>query len=218
MASSNTPVKTADLPVLKLSKIPYKNGFLATESELVGHALALAGYKMELVALPTIRSLRYAAEGIVDGELYRSYDSAAKYDSLIILQPPISTQHYWVWVLPETQCPKTLQALYQLKLVSVLGVSYYKRAIDLSETGHIQATSPVRALKVLHSGRADYTVASERGIRRASSTPLSDFKRCFDKSLFSIHYHTTLNRKHQAKVPGIEKALERTLAEKRTFE
>jgi len=124
--SPKTEDQVSKRPILRLATLAYKKSVMEAESKIVRRAFELTGYQQELVTLPSMRAIRSAAAGTVDGVVLRSQGSE-KIRFAHSFKPTLRTEIHWVWVNPETLCPSQLSELSKFKQVIVLWASRWQK-------------------------------------------------------------------------------------------
>jgi polar amino acid transport system substrate-binding protein len=181
--------------------------------KVIDRAFELAEIDLELRALPGERLIKYAAAGIIDGDLTRVPSATKGYPTLIPIDIPLLSTNLWVWVSNKQQCPARVANLPDYRPVDVLGFQFYKLVGQTSRVGVVQVSTPVGGLKMVQSGRADYIILPQNVMDRMQTNEGMSFTRCFEVPLLVLKMHTYIHLKHAELLPRLEAGMRQAIQE-----
>lgn len=196
-----------NLPVLKMAVPEASTSLYQGRIKWITAGFLLAGFELQLIPQPSARALNSAAEGAVDGDLYRTEEAVRNYSTLVPIQVPIATYDYYAWLDPASDCPAHANELVNLRPITIQGSSIYDSIIEKSINGYSQVKSPEAALYSLMAGRGDYIVASEAGVALYGQRTGISLIRCLPNPLFSMTTFTFMHIKHRNKLERLEAGL-----------
>ena len=96
--------------------------------------------------------------------------------------------------------------LEKMKPVGVIGIRYFERVYALSTVGHVEVNIPSQALKMIDSGRADYTAGTQEVIKLLMELTDVKLQRCFDESIMLEAHYTYIHSKNKQLVKPLTEA------------
>ncbi len=186
-------------------QVKITNEMSKTYVEKIEQAFQLAGLSVNWLYLPPERALRSAAAGVVGGDALRTPQAVEPYLDLIQIPVTVSTEELWIVVSEDMPCFDQKDISFK-KPVGVNGVKYFKRIYELSDTGYEEVRGPLEMVKMLKSGRADYTVFNTHVMSLFNRFTMLDLKTCGQQPFFDIYLYTYLHRKHADLVPQLTAA------------
>lgn len=174
---------------------------------------ARTGLKLALMDLPPERSLIYAAQGVLDGDLFRSHFDTKKHASLLKVDVPLGTLHFYPYVPPDKSCFNTSHELTAKTSIGILGMHYFDLLKDMGIHFAHEAPNIVSGMKMLGLGRADFMVLPDYVVPALQKAAAVQVKRCMPEPILSIQLFTYLHEKHRNLIPMLEQAYREILAE-----
>lgn len=181
---------------------------LQTHPELrtkINAAWSSIGYQVNWHVLPTERSLRDAASGLIDGEVGRLSYEVSNFTSLIPIPVPEDRIDIWVFVPTDKPC-FGIDEIQMKRPVGAVGYRYFKHFYDLSVVGFEEVRLAEQGAFMLRDGRADYSAATTRGLMYLTKKTGIEFKTCFELPYISIDRYTFIHEKYINLLPEITKA------------
>ncbi|MCJ8313532.1 MAG: transporter substrate-binding domain-containing protein [Saccharospirillaceae bacterium] len=179
----------------KTYKIGVYNNIQKVNHEAVNNirkAWELAGINIEFIDLPAERSLRSAATGKIDADIFRFASSVENYLELIQIPVPVASNNFWVYILASKEC-FDINQLDQQTPVAVFGIRYFKKAYASSKKSYEEVESAQQALLMIKNNRAQYIIASETVMNALLNESKFQLKKCFEQPVFTDLAYTYIH-------------------------
>jgi polar amino acid transport system substrate-binding protein len=172
-----------------------------------------AGLKVALMDLPPERSLLYASQGVLDGELWRGHFDSSEHASLIKVDVPLATLFFYPYVRLQQACMEQPEQLKDRSSIGIHGLHYFKLLKEMGIHYAHEAPNTVSGLKMLAAGRADFIVLPDYVVPALEKATEVKVKRCLEEPILSIQLFTFLHERHRTLIPVLEKAYREILSE-----
>lgn len=182
---------------------------------ITAQGFARTGLKLALMDLPPERSLLYASQGLLDGDLFRGHFDTKEHASLLKVDVPLATLFLYPYVLSDKPCVDTMPQLKEKTSIGIHGLHYFRLLKDRGIHHEHEAPNTVSGLKMLALGRADFLVLPDYVVPALEKASAVQVKRCMPEPILSIQLFTYLHEKHRNLIPVLEQAYRDILAEER---
>ena len=199
-------------PVITLSTTDVISNYFHTAEmtgladEVLAEAFRLIGFELEVVILPTERSLKMAKDGLVDGELMRTRAIEKEYPSLIRVPEPLVDVEFSVFSNTPIDLTNGWSSLAGKSVGLVIGMKIIEK--NVPKDAQVSGVKSIEQLfGMLNRGRVDYVVMP-RGIGQdfLQDNGLSHIL-ISDQALVSVPAFTYLHLKHASLAPRLEEAI-----------
>lgn len=180
---------------------------------VTAEGFARTGLKLALMDLPPERSLLYASQGMLDGDLFRGHFDTKEHASLLKVDVPLATLFFYPYVLSDKPCVETMPQLKEKTSIGILGLHYFRLLKDMGIHHAHEAPNTVSGLKMLALGRAEFLVLPDYVVPALEKAVAVQIKRCMPEPILSIQLFTYLHEKHRNLIPVLEQAYRDILAE-----
>jgi len=199
-------------PVITLSTTDVTSNYYHTAEmtgladEVLTEALKRIGFELEVVVLPTERSLKMAKDGLVDGELMRTRAIEKEYPSLIRVPEPLVDVEFSVFSNTPIDLTDGWSSLAGKSIGLVIGMKLIEK--NVPKDAQVSGVKSIEQLfSMLNKGKTDYAVMP-RGIGQdfLQGNGLSHIL-ISNQALVSVPAFTYLHLKHASLAPRLEEAI-----------
>jgi polar amino acid transport system substrate-binding protein len=181
---------------------------------VLAEAYGRLGIEIKIQELPGLRALKYANEGLTDGELFRAAGIEAEYVNLIRIHVPINTVDVVVITKNISFEVTGWQSLKPYHIGVQSGITFIESSISKMEGLNVsRVKSSSQLLRMLNNERIDAVVAP----RISALLSLTDQKfktmKILEPPLQILPLFHYLSKKHQALAPELENVLHKMEAD-----
>ncbi|MDX5298582.1 MAG: hypothetical protein LPK85_06490 [Gammaproteobacteria bacterium] len=196
---------------LRIGSNQFIYDLLPDVAQITREGFALAGIRLVLTDLPPERSLRYASDGTLDGDLFRSDFAVQEHPTLLKIDVPLATLDFYPYVQPQTHCVANVADLAEQSAIKVHGLHYFKVLNGMDINYVHEAPNLVSGVKMLTSGRADFILLPDFAVPAIEKILDTQVKRCLDHPVLTLTLSTYLHEKHRSLIPVLEKTFRQAL-------
>ncbi|MES2129794.1 MAG: transporter substrate-binding domain-containing protein [Pseudomonadota bacterium] len=180
--------------------------------KVLAEAYRRLGYTLVVHKLPGERTLVYANEGKMDGELYRKLGMDQQYPNLIIVPVPLLTYEIVIFTHGTSFVVNGWESLRPYTIGLVRGIKIVQENTQGMRTEAVPTMK--QAFEKMLMGRTDVVVGNRSsGMAVVKSLKLDDVH-VLEPALASFPVYHYLNKKHAALVPELTRVLRQMQAEK----
>ncbi|MBV1906499.1 MAG: transporter substrate-binding domain-containing protein [Pseudomonadales bacterium] len=202
---SAAPVITMSMP--DVAETLGGEGEIAFAREILRSAFERIGYTLDVVTLPTERSLKMAENGMVDGELLRTQFIEKEYPALLRVPEHIMEYEFVVFFRKGTDIVNNWSALEGSSVGVVIGMKFLEQMIP-ENAWPIAVKNHNILFQLLDNNRADYIVfARAIGLEYLRENNIHNVA-VSDQNLAELPVYTYLNKRHTNLVPRLAQALQ----------
>ncbi|MCU6499316.1 transporter substrate-binding domain-containing protein [Rugamonas sp. A1-17] len=199
-------------PVINVSTLLGEDPATDVAEQVLREAYSRLGYKLEVHRLPGERTLLYANEGRMDGELYRKLGMDRQYPNLIIVPVPLLTYEIVVFTHGtdfqlngwDSLKPYTIGHVRGIKIVQENTVGMRTEAVP----------TMTQAFQKMMVGRTDLVVGNRLSGMAVIKNLKLDEVRVLNPPLASFPVYHYLNKQHEALAVQLAAVLRQMRAEK----
>lgn len=212
MAAALPGAQAEPLREINISTLVGSDPATAVAEQIMQEAYRRLGYRLILHQLPGERTLMYANEGKMDGELYRKLGMERDYPNLLIVPVPLQTYEIVIFSHGTSFNVNGWESLRPYTLGFVRGIKIVQentRGMRIEPVPTMQL-----AMEKMMMGRTDLVLGNRAsGLAMIRSLNLEGVT-VLEPALASFPVYHYLNKKHEALVPELTRVLRQMHADK----
>jgi polar amino acid transport system substrate-binding protein len=166
------------------------------------------GIDLEIIHLPSARSLQEANSGRVDGEFGQTRAAGEAYSNLVMVPEPLAEWHFSAFVLEGTEGPRSFEELRDYHVGFINGWKLYEEKVTESRS-ITKVEGEKQLFAILLAGRVDVVLYNRlRGLAWVQRNGESRV-RMVTPPLSVDEMHLFLHRRHAGLVSAIDQELAR---------
>lgn len=199
-------------PVMNVSTLVGEDPATEVAERVLREAYNRLGYQLEVHRLPGERTLIYANEGRMDGELYRKLGMDRTYPNLVIVPVPLLTYEIVVFTHGTSFALNGWDSLRPYTIGHVRGIKIVQENTAGMNTEAVATMT--QAFQKMMMGRTDVVVGNRlSGMAVIKSLKLEEVQ-VLSPPLASFPVYHYLNKRHEALVPQLAAVLRQLRADK----
>lgn len=183
---------------------------LERAEKTIAHIQNETDIQLKLKYLPAKRSLMFANQGVIDGDIARpkSFQNHPQFNELEIVD--ISWTQFRLIVIKHQQSNFNIDdwdSLSDLNLCLFRGSVYVFDRVMNFELAAVHTSNPMQALKLVSGQRCDVAVLWREQLTQEDLAFMSAQNLVFDKELAKVDAHIYIHKKHKPLIKPIETAI-----------